>query len=170
MKKIFYGMLCIYLLVFASVSLAQDKTILSPKDLKPLIGSWKGNLIYMDYSSNKPYSMPADLIVKQLSDPQQFQLSNIYPDEPKANGFDTLIITQDGKLLNGEIIKSIKNTSDGSTVIVTEKKGIDGNDDKPAVIKHTFTFNSKVFIIRKDVMFDGSNQWLNRHEYTYTRK
>lgn len=42
---------------------AQTKVI--PEDLKTLIGSWEGSLTYLDYQTNKPFTMPATVVVKQ---------------------------------------------------------------------------------------------------------
>jgi hypothetical protein len=47
--------------------------------------------------------------------------------------------------------------------------GKDGNDDKEANFKHTYTFGATTFKIRKDVQFIGEKVWINRHEYSYKR-
>ena len=50
-------------LIFFGATQAQDTVVAD--DLAPLLGEWKGSLTYVDYSSNKPYTMPANLTVKQ---------------------------------------------------------------------------------------------------------
>ncbi|MDA9555609.1 hypothetical protein N9R54_05170 [Pelobium sp.] len=143
------------------------KTLL--KDFQNISGNWKGSLTYLDYSSGKPYTMPADISVNRIDKTNKFILSNIYPNEISANSIDTIIISPDGKYINKETIKSRKKLLSGEIEIITEETGTDGNDNKPATFKHTYTFGKTTFRKRKDVQFNGANNWINRHEYTYAK-
>ena len=51
-------------LMFTLTGLSQTTTRCSSNDLKQLTGFWKGTLTYLDYSSGKPYTMPANLEVQ----------------------------------------------------------------------------------------------------------
>jgi hypothetical protein len=144
-------------------------TTVSVKDFKPAFGKWEGSLTYLDYSSGKPYTMPANITVS--ANPQngrQLILAFEYPNEPKANGNDTLIISGDGTMLNGAMVVS-KQKSKGLLEIITERNGVDGNDRKKAVIRHIYSIGKKSFSNRKEVRFDGEDKWIMRNEYKMTR-
>ena len=48
--------------------------------------------------------------------------------------------------------------------------GIDGNENKPAFINHTYLLGNLNFKIIKEVQFVAQNEWIKRHEYSYQRK
>lgn len=139
------------------------------KDFQSLSGSWTGSLTYLDYSSGKPYTMPADLVVTRIGNTNQFAVANLYPNEKSANSTDTLVISKDGKSIDGAPIKSRKKLPNGDLEIITEETGTDGNDNKPATFRQTYTFGKTTFKKRKDVQFEGESEWIKRHEYSYSR-
>lgn len=160
-----------FFMLFAIKSInAQQNAKTSSKDFKILVGSWEGTLTYLDYTSGKSYSMPANLEIKQLGKTKQFIFSNIYPNEPKANSSDTLTISIDGKFIGKKAIKSKKKLQNGEMEIIAEEKGKDGNDNKNATFRHTYTISKTIFKRRKDIQFEGENTWINRHEYSYKIK
>ncbi|HUR66988.1 MAG TPA: hypothetical protein VMZ03_11630 [Chitinophagaceae bacterium] len=116
-------------------SYLQDPGI-SVKDLKPALGSWKGTITYKDYTSGKPFTMPANMVVeKDKSNEQRLILRYEYPKEPTANANDTLVFSADKKQINGELVISKENTAGGILKVITEKTGVDGNDNRPALFK-----------------------------------
>lgn len=140
----------------------------SAKDFKNSIGQWKGTLTYLDYTSGKPFSMPAELQISQIGKSSRYLFAIQYPDEPQANGNDTLVISADGKQIDGEnVVTKVKHG--GYTIITTEQTGKDGNEQKEALIRHVYTIGKTVFVIRKDVQFTGTTEWIKRHEYSYTK-
>jgi hypothetical protein len=140
------------------------------KDFKPVFGQWKGSLTYLDYSSGKPYSMPANVTIsKDKKNDHRLILALQYPDEPKANENDTLVISNDGLQIDGAKIVSKEKTSIGLLQIITEKQGVDGNDNRKAVVKHIYTISKKVLSIRKEVRFDGEEKFIMRNEYKMNR-
>jgi len=156
------------LVTFFSVAVAAQT--LTVKDLQFLPGSWKGTLTYIDYSSAKPYTMPANIDVAQIPQTSQFIITLSYPNEPKANANDTFFISKNGKIFNGGLIKKIQPLKDGGVIITTEQQGQDGNDNKKAVLKHIYTIQKNVFINRKEVKFAASKKWLLRNEYKFIRQ
>jgi hypothetical protein len=156
-------------LLVSFASFAQSNPGLKLKDLHRLAGSWKGTLTYLDYSSNKPYSMPADVAIKRLKRLNAFIFSNVYPDEPKANSVDTLFIAANGTMVDGATVRSKRKLSNGNTEVVTERLAKDGNDHKPATIRVTYNFGTNSFTNIKHVQFAGETEWIKRHEYSYTR-
>lgn len=113
--------------------------------------------------------MPAELKIEQLSDSNRFVLYKIYHDEPKANSYDTLMISGDGTMLNNRPVKSNLKLSNLITEIITEYESTDGNNNDRALIRHIFTFDEKNFTISKYVLFDGRDEWIKRHEYMFLR-
>ena len=160
------------LLALCSITLcdAQKNSKNIIKDFNSIVGSWTGTLSYLDYTSGKSYTMPADIEIKRLGSTSSFILSNIYPKEQSANSVDTIQIFIDEQFIDKEIIKTRKVISNGDIEIVTEEKGTDGNDNKPATFRHTYILGSTHFIKRKEIQFEGETIWIKRHEYSYSRK
>ena len=143
-----------------------EKTI-TTKDLEIIIGEWTGSLTYIDYSSNKPYTMPANLIVKKGKNENQLLLFNIYPNEPKANNTDKIIVSKNGRQLNKKDLSSKQRLLNGQTQIITEYIGKDNK--KKASIRNIYILGEKQFIIRKEVQFENTNEWIKRNEFSYKR-
>ncbi len=157
---------------FAIVNFCNGQTAakISSTDFKPLIGFWKGSLTYLDYSTGKPYTMPADIEIKRKGKTQTYSFENKFPNEPKANSTDTISISKTGDRINAEIIRSRKKLVSGNLEIITEENGVDGNDNKKAIFRHTYLIGENLFSKKKEVKFDGTNEWIKRHEYTYQKK
>jgi hypothetical protein len=145
-----------------------SKTILI--DFSKLSGTWQGSLTYLDYSTGKPYTMAADIEIKRIGKSNKFTFSNIYPNEKSANSIDTISISTNGKYIDNELIKSKRKLDNGDVEIITEQYGNDGNDNKPATFRNTYTLGNTIYKKRKDVLYNGETQWVNRHEYKYKRK
>jgi len=158
------------LLMFSCFAFIQNSPAVSIKDFKPAFGKWNGSLTYLDYSSGKPYTMPANItILKNESNDRQLILAFEYPDEPKANGNDTLVISSDGLQIDGAAVISKKKNSKGNLEIITEKDGVDGNDSRKAKLRHTYIIGKKKFSDRKEVRFVGEEKFILRNEYLMSR-
>lgn len=153
----------------SSYSFSFSKSTVTSKDFKTLIGCWNGSLTYLDYSTNKPFSMPANMVVKDFKRSNFIIFSLIYPKEPGANTLDTIFISKDGRLLNKETIKRTSRFNKDSIEIVTEISSIDGNDNKAAIIRHTYMLGKNTYSIKKEVQFIGQTQWILRNEYWLIR-
>ncbi|NCI49975.1 hypothetical protein GWC95_08580 [Sediminibacterium roseum] len=136
-------------------------------DFKQSLGAWTGTLTYVDYSTGKPFSMPANVTLVNTGNAVVFVMT--YPKEPKANGNDTLHITANGSVFDGADVVSKRTMDDGTVEIVTEKNGVDGNDHRKAILRHTYLFGKNKFSTRKDVKFDGEEKWTLRNEYLFGR-
>lgn len=134
-----------------------------------LVGSWKDSLTYIDYNSGKPYTMPENTIISVIKSSDNLLLEMIYPDEPKANNKDTLFIAADRTMNDKAVIAEKKQLPNGSLQIVAERLGKDGNENKNGIIRKTFTIGKNTFTNRKDVKFEGTTEWIKRHEYSFTR-
>ena len=161
MKNIIVATLFI---LFCISSKAQSIQI---NDLLPSVGIWKGKLTYLDYSSGKPYSMSANIKISLTEDKNGYIMGYEYPDEPHANSVDTTYVN--GKLFGKDKIVEFKKTSERGFTFVTEIEGEDGNDQKKAILRHTYTLKADTFSAVKDVKFDGTDKWIKRNEYLLNR-
>ena len=170
MKKIKLSIILSLALLITVNTNAQTSFKIIQKDFNKLSGTWQGTLTYLDYSSGKPYTMPANIEVNRIKKTNQFVFSNIYPNEMSANSRDTITISADGKYIDKELIKSRRKLPNGDIEIITEEPGKDGNDNKPAIFRHTYTIGLSTYTNKKDVKFEGETVWINRHEYSYKKK
>ncbi|MBT8393857.1 MAG: hypothetical protein HKO81_08550 [Flavobacteriaceae bacterium] len=152
---------------YAQTTSTYSSNIITSEDLKTILGKWTGSLTYVDYRSNKPYTMPANVNVKQGKNENQLTLLITYPNEPKANSKDKIKLSQDGKKLNKKEVKTKQDMNSGQIQITTEYFGKDNN--KEALIRDIYILGEKKFVIRKEVKFETSKEWLKRNEYNFTR-
>lgn len=154
--------------IVMSFTLGQTMKSISQKDFTKAMGSWKGSLTYLDYKSGKPYTMPANIVVSINANVQnEIIVEYIYPNEPNANGKDTLKFKKNGTMLNNADVFSIKRLRDGTIQIITDERGEDGNDNRKAILRHTYSFNNTKFTNRKEVQFIGTDKWIQRNEYVF---
>ena len=149
-----------------SNSIRTEYTV-SPEDIEIILGDWTGSLTYIDYSSNEPYTMPADVNVKQDINKNKLTLHFKYPNEPKANSKGQISISKKGDKINKEIVVSKRELSNERLEIITEYNGKDNK--KKAQIRNKYILGSKEFVIRKEVKFENSNEWIMRNEYSFER-
>ncbi|MBT8236739.1 MAG: hypothetical protein KJO04_11145 [Bacteroidia bacterium] len=152
-------------LLISHVNYAQNT--ITPDDLTMISGEWQGSLTYMDYSTNKPFTMPANVTVEQGKNEYQVQLLISYPKEPNANSKDKIKISKDGLLINKIRVTTREVLPNKVVKITSEYEGKDNN--KSALLKKVYIFGPKQFIIRKEVKFDDAEDWLMRNEYSFKR-
>ena len=142
---------------------------LSARDFEPLAGApWRGKLTYKDYGSGGAVSIESLLVVsKARPDGLAWTFEYRYPREPEADSSDELAISADGRLLNGESVVERSQPAGGALQIVTERSGTD--DERPALLRHTYAIAADRFSIRKEVRFEGTSEFLERYRYYWTR-
>ena len=168
--KIFKLASLLFLFIFPSSILFSQRNAIEVSDIQNLIGEWKGTLMYNDYTSGNLYSMPCNVTVKSKRKNRKLVLCYEYPNEPKANNKNKIRVAKDGTTLNGKPIISRYQTSDGNIKITTEYPGQDGNENKSALIRNIYTIGPNTFIIRKEVQFLGTQEWLTRNEFLFKKK
>ena len=161
-------LLTLLILLISGSIFSQSKPVASTADFEKCKGSWKGTITYLDYTSGKPFSMPANMSLR-IANNSQIILSYSYPDEPKANGKDTLLISGTGSLIDGAEVQSREILEDGAVKIVTVRTGKDGNDNKPALIRHSYILGKNSFQSVKEVEFEGTDKWIIRNTYLFSR-
>jgi hypothetical protein len=150
--------------IFSSIK-AQS---LQVKDLSSSVGSWEGKLTYLDYSSGKPYTMLANIKISLTADNMGYVMVYEYPKEPHANSKDTTFIA--GNYFGKDKIVEFKKYSDSEYKMTTELDGNDGNENKKAVLRHTYLLKSNTFSVTKEVKFEGTDKWIKRNQYIFNRK
>jgi len=158
--KLFY-----VLLLISQYGTAQTK--ISSDELNSLMGEWTGSLTYMDYSTNEPFSMPANVTVKPGKNHKQILLFYEYPNEPQANSKGKVTVSKEGSAINGNPLVSRENLENGSAQFTTETTGKDNNEN--ALIRNVYIVGEKRFIIRKEVKFENTEEWLQRNEFKFER-
>ena len=161
MRKLF---LFLALILAGGYSIAQSFQV---KDLSNSVGRWEGKLTYLDYSSGKPYTMLANIKIDLTSDKKGYIMGYEYPKEPQANSKDTTFIIDN--FFDKEKIVEFKKDSVGGFSLVTEIEGEDGNENKKAILRHTYQLISNTYSIKKEVKFEGSEIWIKRNEYLLKR-
>ena len=150
-----------------TTSVDSSEKVVTPEDLKIILGEWTGTLTYVDYRTNKPYTMPSNVDVKQGKNDKHLLLLFTYPNEPNANSKDKIKISKNGLKLNKKDVRSKQKMSDEQIQITTEYSGKDNN--KQALIRNVYILGDKEFVIRKEVKFENSNEWIKRNEYNFKR-
>ena len=150
-----------------TTSIDSSEKVVTLEDLKIILGEWTGTLTYVDYRTNKPFTMPSNVDIKQGKNENQLLLFITYPNEPKANSKDKIKISDNGQQLNKNDVKSNQKMSNGQVIITTEYLGKDNN--KQALIRNVYILGDKEFVIRKEVKFENSNEWIKRNEYSFNR-
>jgi hypothetical protein len=148
---------------FLLLSLSVKAQSLQVKDLFNSVGSWEGKLTYLDYSTGKPYTMSANIKISLTENKNGYIIGYEYPNEPQANSRDTTYIMNN--LFGKDKIVDFKKAADGGFTLVTEIVGKDGNDNKKAILRHTYILKPNTFSIIKEVKFDGTDKWIKRNEY-----
>ena len=137
------------------------------KDLSSSVGSWEGNLTYLDYSSGKPFTMLANIKISLTADLKGYIMAYEYPKEPHANAKDTTAIV--GSFFGKDKIVEFKRDSAEGFTLVTEVDGEDGNENKKAILRHQYLLQKNTFTITKSVKFQGTEKWIKRNEYLLSR-
>jgi hypothetical protein len=162
MKKIFI----ITCLLFSAFIHAQQKISIS--DFISVEGKWKGTLTYLDYTSNKLTTIPANTLIEIINE-YEFDQYVYYTEEPDKNKKSRYIINTAGTAVSdGKLVeKTIQ--QDGSIKLVLESSGPDGNDKRPAVFRHIMILSANKFVVTKTVRFEGEKDFFERHTYSFSR-
>jgi hypothetical protein len=161
-------LLLLLAVTLTSAQRCEDEPRLRPSELASLAGTeWNGTLTYVDYGSGKRIAIPSRLRITQPSgDASALLFAYSYPDEPNANQSSTIAISADGRMIDDERI--VEKAVDGDVLrIVTERSGTD--NDKPALIRYTYSIAAGRLSIAKHVRFEGSDAFIERNQYAWVR-
>lgn len=149
-------------------SFIPKKLKLKPADLDVLVGGrWTGKLTYLDYSSNKKTTILSNLVVEKSNESRTWYFRNEYPNEPKANQTDTIALSKDGSIIDGETLTDISRASDGGIKFITEKSVLDNGIER--LYRFTYMISKTRFSVKKEEQRKGKDDFLERNVYEYTR-
>ena len=167
MKRVFVSTIAVMLTIYPALS--QNSPGISPATFKNLVGCWQGTLNYSGTIVRKPYTTSAALVVKQIGESNKYVLLNIYTNDPNDNSSDTIAVSNDGKKINGATVKSTQQADDGSLMIIMEVAGFDHNNNKTAILRHSYTVGKNSYTYKKDIQLQGQTDWLEREVFKYFR-
>lgn len=156
------------LLTTLAVALSTTAQSLSPAQLQPLLGTWRGELMYMDYTSGAETHIPADLVVEPLGE-RTWLVGFGYADEPHANQRDTMRLSTDGIWLDTHQVISVQQPATDSLILVLQEHGTD--NDVPVLIRKIWWIGRSTCTLRKEVqpLATSSAPFALRHEYRFKR-
>lgn len=163
MKKIYA--VVIVLLLSTPFSIAQEQTFDDLKSLDLLVGEWKGQLEYLNYSENTTrVKLPTNLYCNKTELGEAITLNYVFQDPGyKVENIQLLTLNKMGQLVltivDGGIAKSsvlyVKSneTNNGKTSsMVFFESGYDNN--QPALIRYTINLSASTLISLKEVKYD----------------
>ena len=165
MKDTITIILSLSIFLFTSISFGQNTV--QPEILENTIGEWEGALTYLDYQTNEPFTMPVNLRIENGKNKYQFKLFLEYPKESNANSTDKIKISKDGTKINKADVISNRKISEEEFEIITQYSGKDNN--RKAAIRVIYIIGKTELIIRKEVKFENTENWILRSEYKYRR-
>lgn len=147
--------------------------VLRPADLQPLLrADWQGRLSYQDYRSRRPVTLVTRLTAAQAAG-GELQLDYQYqePSGSLVQGAERLGLPAEASRIDWDglamQLRQREQLADSTLRLVLEGEGQD--DNRPATIRRTVLIAPRRCSIRKEVRFAGQAQWLQRHEYQFTR-
>lgn len=142
---------------------------LNTKDIDILLGDeWNGTLSYSDYSSGKMVSIPSKLTIRKSKNKKSTWIFDYrYPNEPGSNSTETVVLSDNRKLFDGETITEKTKLPNKILRIVTEKNGQD--NDKKAIFRYTYLISKTVFSVKKEVRYEDGKEFFIRNEYSWKR-
>ena len=160
----------VFVLLAAFVSFVpRQSPKVSAEDLRKLSGArWTGTLTYLDYGSKKRVSIPSNLTVTRAAgDETSWVFEYEYPEEPKANGKQTLKVEENGTVFDGEKVVERTGLDGGGFRLVTVKRGRD--NDREALFRFTYTLDGSAFSVKKEVRPEGGAEFFERNLYSWKR-
>jgi hypothetical protein len=158
----------LFLLILAA-ALSVQTAVMIPGDVDRMTGAaWTGNLSYKDYQSGQVTMIASTLMVKVVDGAAHtWTFAYGYPKEPKANSSRSVTLSPDGTTFDGEKVIERSSLPGGAVKVVTEKAGRD--NDKDATFRLTYLIADKSFSIKKEVRYQGTAEFFQRNEYSWTR-
>lgn len=153
--------------IISITAFSQHTPVLLPADLQAANGKWSGILTYLDYSSNKPVSIPATLLISG-KDSSCFVWEYDYPKEPGHGSKTEYCIRNGGQYFNERKLVQ-KTKEEGGLTIVLEEAGTDGNDAKPVVFQHIISMSANQLILTKMIKREGEAVFTRRNQYVFSR-
>ena len=163
----------IFIVLFFSMSFcrvpAQSSVSVTANELTNLNGCWTGTISHSGTMIRKPFSTTSSLTIASGSDNRQFTFLHIYSTQAGDQSADTVMISNDGRTINGAAVTAKKATTNGVVEIITEEKGMDEDYNQPVLVRKIYITGKNLFGFKKQIRQEGQTDWIDREEYNYTR-
>jgi hypothetical protein len=139
--------------------------------LLPTSSTWKGTLTYLDYTSNKPTTIPSTFKLTQAADSSSaWNFAIGYDEEPHANSATRLELRDYGRVLQlGDTTETVLSSiRQGNRVDITTQFTA-ADDNKPATIRKVYIISPNAFSMQKLVKFADQPDFFERHIYQWSR-
>ncbi len=144
--------------LFATLSITAHAQRVSIADLSPLFDrQMSGELIYLDYQSNKEVSIPVKLTISKRNDTTA-DFAFQYPGEANANNIQKVRVSKDGSSFNDEEVTERVELKDGGVQITTTSEGKD--DGKKATFTTTYIISPAGYSSEKLVNYGTGKTFL----------
>lgn len=155
------------LLLFLFCTGAAHAQRLRPADLAPLHGVWSGELMYIDYETAQPTTIPATLAVVPVGT-RAWSMGFGYTEEPQANEMDTVLLPPGGRSFDALSVAQVRHFGRDSVRVTLE--GNSEDDGKQVVVRKTWTAGPRRCTLRKETRpREGEPAFTLRHEYRFMR-
>jgi hypothetical protein len=143
------------------------------KDLKMLVGTWTGNMVYTDpEKNNQQFTLPTTLLISDKTD--SLLLVFNYPNSDGIQVSDTSslrIYDAEGKLrIDGALYDIGQTVRRGPTLQVIGEKRNFFDQQRVSDLQQTITFNAGSLKILKEVRYLENEFYFIRNRMTFTRK
>lgn len=163
------GTLCLVVALGGPISVAGQEGL---EAYAFLIGSWEGQLEYLDYGDDRTrIQLPTTLSCEPSANGESLDLRFAYeePDGGLVTSIETLALADSGLYLGAlwRIEEQAHRTPEGGYRFVLARQGEDNG--QPASIRNTIRLSGDDLTITTSVTYAGSSESLQRHEYRLRR-
>lgn len=166
------------LFIFGSIALhaqnnMNNRGLIYNKDLKMLVGTWTGNMVYTDpKKNNRQFTLPTTLIIVEKGDSLSVIFSYTNTDgKPVTDTSSLRIYDAEKKISIDGIVHDIGQTvRKGPTLqVISEKKNL-FDQQRVYDLQQTITFNANSLKILEEVRYLENEFHFIRNRMTFTRK
>jgi hypothetical protein len=162
--------ICSYALVHAQNN---NRGQIFNKDLKMLVGTWTGNMVYTDpKKNNQQFTLPTTLLVTDKTDSLVLVFSYSNSDGiPVSDTSSMRIYDAEGKLqIDGGLYDIGQTIRRGPTLQVIGEKRNFFDQQRVSDLQQTITFTPTSLKILKEVRYLENEFYFIRNRMTFTRK
>lgn len=149
-----------------------NRGLIYNKDLKMLVGTWTGNMVYTDpKKNNQQFTLPTKVVITDKTDSLAVIFFYTNSDGIEVSDTSSLrIYDKEDKLkIDGQMYDIVSTVRKGPMLqVVGEKQGFD--DKRVADLRQTLLFNANSLKIVKEVRFMENEFFFIRNRSIFTKK
>lgn len=149
-----------------------NRGLIYNKDLKMLVGTWTGNMVFTDpKKNNQQFTLPTKLVITDKTDSLSVIFFYTNPDGIEVSDTSSLrIYDKEDKLkIDGELYDLVSTLRKGPGLqVVGEKQGFD--ERRVADLRQSLVFGPNHLRIMKEVRYIENEFYFIRNRATFTKK